>query len=134
MMLDEGRLRALIENRTVKVGAEAYQLRLVGLSETPNRAVMLAIAIDGTDERVQLQLSDDLRYDPIALRQRVVYLAQRIVTATRPMHLGSAYLAFFSRPVRQRRPQRELERVLMKAAGTSAATLNTLILNRRIRH
>jgi hypothetical protein len=84
MMLDESHLREVIENRTMNFGGEHYQLRLVGFSETPNQAIMLAIAIGGTDERLYLQLSDDLRRDPIALRQRVVYFARRIVIATRP--------------------------------------------------
>jgi len=83
LMLDERRIRDVIENWTMKVGGEEYQLRLVGFSETPNKAVMLAIAIDGTNERLQLQLSDDLRRDPIALRQRVVYFARRIVLTMR---------------------------------------------------
>jgi hypothetical protein len=82
-MLDERRLRELIENRTMNVGGEDYQLRLVGFSETPNKAVMLAIAIGGADERLHLQLSDDLRGDPIAVRQRVVYFARRIVMTMR---------------------------------------------------
>ena len=80
MILDEGRVRDVIESQMVKVGRRYYQLRLVGLSETPNNAVMLALAIAGTDERLQLQLSDHLRRDPIALRQRVVYFVKRIVT------------------------------------------------------
>lgn len=83
-MLDESRLREVIESRTVKVGNDEYRLRLVGLSETPNHAVLLAVAIGGTDERLQLCLSDDLRRDPIALRQRVVYFAKRIIAETRP--------------------------------------------------
>lgn len=81
MILDERGFRDAIEGRTLRVGAEEYRLRLVGLSETPNNAVLLAIAVGGTDERIQLQLSDDLRRDPIALRQRVVYFAKRIVTS-----------------------------------------------------
>jgi hypothetical protein len=84
MMLDERRLRDLIESRTVNVGGEDYQLRLVVLSETPNNGVMLTIAVGASDERLQLHLSGDLRRDPIALRQRVVYFAKRIVTTTRP--------------------------------------------------
>lgn len=82
-MLDESRLRDLIESRTVRVGAAEHQLRLVGLSETPNNAVLLAIAIGGTDERLQLQLSDSLSHDPIALRQRIVYFVKRIVSTAR---------------------------------------------------
>lgn len=81
MKLDEGRLRDLIESRTVKVGDQEHQLRLVGLCETPSNAVMLAIAIRGTDERLQLHLSKDQLHDLIALRQRVVYFAKRIVAA-----------------------------------------------------
>jgi hypothetical protein len=83
MIFDEGRLRELIERRTVRVCGEDYQLRLVGFSETPNHALMLAVAISGIDERLQLHVSDDLRRDPIALTERVVYFAKRIVIATR---------------------------------------------------
>jgi hypothetical protein len=83
MMLDESLLREVIEGRTVKVGDEEYGLRLVGVSETPNQDVMLAIAIGGTEERLQLHLSRDLRCDSIALRQRVVYFVKRIVMTTR---------------------------------------------------
>ena len=79
MMLDERSLRYLIEVPTIKVGDDEFRMRLVGLSETPNHAVMISIAVGGIDERLQLQLSDDLRRDPIALRQRVVYFAKRIV-------------------------------------------------------
>jgi len=82
-MLDERGLRDVIESRTVNVRGEEIQLRLVGLSETPNHAVMLAIAVGGTDERLQMHLSDHLRCDPIALRLRVVYFARRILYATR---------------------------------------------------
>jgi hypothetical protein len=88
-MLDESRLRDLIESRTVRVGAAEYQLRLVGLSETPNNAVLLAIAIGGTDERLHLQLSDSLRRDPIALRQRIVYFVKRIVSTAR-LHMPAS--------------------------------------------
>jgi hypothetical protein len=80
-MLDERGLREVIESRTVRVAGDEVPLRLVGISETPNNAVMLAIAVGGRDERLQLQLSDDLRSDPIALRQRIVYFAKRIVLA-----------------------------------------------------
>ena len=83
--LDDDRLRDLIESRTIQVGNEEHRLWLVGFSQTPNNGALLAIAISGTDERLQLQLSDDLRRDPIALRQRVVYFAKRIVNATRPV-------------------------------------------------
>jgi hypothetical protein len=83
-MLVERRLCDLIENGTIKVGSEEYRLRLVGLSETPNNAVMLAVAISGIDERLQLQLSENLQRDPVALKQRVVYFAKRIVNANRP--------------------------------------------------
>jgi len=82
-MLDERGLRDVIESRTVNVGGEEIQLRLVGLSETPNHAVMLAIVLGGTDERIQMHLSDHLRCDPIALRRRIVYFVRRIVHATR---------------------------------------------------
>lgn len=78
--LDEGRLRDLIEGRTVTVGGEEYQLRLVGHSETPNNAVLLAIAIGDIEERLQLQLSEGQRRNPIALRQRIVYFAKGMVT------------------------------------------------------
>ena len=81
-MLDERSLRYLIEIPTIKVGDDEFQLRLEGLSETPNHDVMLSIAVGGIDERLYLQLSDDLRRDPLALRQRVVYFAKRIVTHT----------------------------------------------------
>lgn len=81
--IDERRLRDVIESRPLKVGNEECQLRLVGLSVTPNNAVMIAIAIGCTAERLQLQLSDDLRRDPIALRQRIVYFAKRMVTTAR---------------------------------------------------
>ena len=81
-MLDEGAVRDVIESRAIKVGNEEYRLRLVGFSETPNKAVMLAIAIQGTEERLQLQVSDDLQTDAIALRQRIVYFAKRIVNST----------------------------------------------------
>jgi len=40
---------------------------------------MLAIAIGGTDDRLQLHLSTDQLVDPIELRQRVVYFAKRMV-------------------------------------------------------
>lgn len=83
-MLDERCLRYLIEIPTVKVEDEEYRLRLVGLSETPNHTVMIAIAVDGIDERLHLQLSDDLRRDPIAFRKRVVYFAKQIVTNAQP--------------------------------------------------
>jgi len=83
-MLVEPRLRDVIESATVKVGGEEYRLWLVGVSETPNNALMLAISIGGIDEPLQLQLSDELRRDPVALRQRVVYFAKRIVNAHRP--------------------------------------------------
>lgn len=81
-MLDERSLRYLIEIPTIKVAGEEFQLRLVGLSETPNNTVMISIAVGGIDERLYLQLSDDLQRDPIALRQRVVYFAKRIVMNT----------------------------------------------------
>jgi len=84
--LDEGRLRDLIESRTIKIGAEEYRLRLVGLSETPNNAVLLAIAIGDIDERLQLHLSEGQRRHPILLRQRIVYFAKRIVTTARLSH------------------------------------------------
>src|SRR5262245_11304468 len=92
MMLDESRVRDVIESRTVKVGDEEHRLWLVGFSTTPNDGALLAIAISGTDERLQLQVSDDLRRDPIALRQRVVYFAKRVVNHDVPLHacLGSA--------------------------------------------
>ena len=88
MMLDENVLRELIEGRPVRVGDEEYPLQLVGVSETPNHAVMLAIAIGGTEERLQLHLAEDLGRDSIALRQRVVYFVKRIVMAARhtPTH------------------------------------------------
>lgn len=83
-VLDERRLRDLVQSPTVKVGAEEYQLRLVGLSEAHNKmTLLLAIAIGDIDERLQLQLSEDQRRDPIALRQRIVYFAKRIVTSAR---------------------------------------------------
>lgn len=83
--LDHDDLRDLIESRTIQVGNEEHRLWLVGLSKTANNGTLLAIAISGTDERLQLQLSDDLRHDPIALRQRVVYFAKRLVNNTRSM-------------------------------------------------
>ena len=86
-VLDEQRLRDLVQSSTVKVGAEEYQLRLVGLSEAHNKmTVLLAVAVGDIDERLQLQLSEDQRRDPIALRQRIVYFAKRIVTTARRQH------------------------------------------------
>lgn len=90
-MIDERGVRDVIQNETIKVGTDEYRLWLVGLCETPNNAVLLAIAISGTEERLQLCLSDDLRGDSIALRQRIVYFAKRIVADTR-LH-ASARLA-----------------------------------------
>lgn len=86
-MLDERSLRYLIEIPAITVGDDEFRLRLVGVSETPNNTVMMSIAVDGIDERLYVQLSDDLRHDPIALRQRVVYFAKRIITNTQ-LHVG----------------------------------------------
>jgi hypothetical protein len=83
-MVDERLLGEVIQNETIKIGTEEYRLWLVGLCETPNNAVLLAVTISGTEERLQLCLSDELRGDPFALRQRVVYFAKRIITNTRP--------------------------------------------------
>jgi hypothetical protein len=82
-MLDERSLRYLIEVPTIAVADEEFRLRLVGLNETPENTAMISIAVDGIDERLNLQLSDDLRRDPMALRQRVVYFAKRIISDTR---------------------------------------------------
>ena len=84
MMLDERSLRYLIEIPSIKVGADEFQLRLVGFSETPNNDVLIAIAIGDIDERLQLQLSEGQRRDPIATRQRIVFFAKRIITTTHP--------------------------------------------------
>lgn len=91
-MLDERSLRYLIEIPTITVGKDEFRLRLVGLSETPNNTVMIAIAVGGIDERLYLQLSDDLQRDPIALRQRVVYFAKRIVMSAQP-HISASSAA-----------------------------------------
>src|SRR4029079_19497542 len=82
--LDDAGLRDVIQSQPISIGNEEFKLWLVGLSETANHAKLIAIAISGIDERLQLQLSDDLQRDPMALRQRIVYFAKRIVTAARP--------------------------------------------------
>src|SRR5690242_17174879 len=58
-VLNEARLRDVIQSQPITVGEEDFQLWLVGLSETDNHATLIAIAIGGIDERLQLQLSDD---------------------------------------------------------------------------
>lgn len=74
-------MRELIESAPIKVAGEEYRLRLVGLSETPNNDLMLAIAVGSIDERLQVQLSDDLRRDPLAL-DTALEVAQPVKSST----------------------------------------------------
>jgi hypothetical protein len=77
-------VRKAIEDRAAVIDEARYELRVVGITEHPDGGVRLVIAISGRTGQLQIDVSENLLHDPIAVRQRVVHFVRQILTGHLP--------------------------------------------------
>jgi hypothetical protein len=75
-------IRAVLEHLPILISGREYELRLIDVTQRVDGGAMVNIAVVGTAQTLQLNVSGELLQDPIGLRLRATYFLRQMMTGS----------------------------------------------------